>query len=177
MEKRTVGSAKSAVCDDLGSLLEGQLKVCDEIITLSRHEQQVLMDRQSSALPEIVAAKERCAEDLRDLQEASRETLTAWEAGIEPDKNASLSLSQLLPRLPLEDQLRIEKLQESLWSRIRTLRMLNRAITLLIKSSLTQADAWLSLLTDMTDPNAAYDASGQVKIGSIGGSQLLDQHA
>ena len=168
-------------CDQLSCLLEAQLKACDEIITLSLNEQQVLLDRRSSALPEIVTAKERCADHLADLQEAFRKALTSWEASPEPGSDVDalppLSLRQLLPHLPLEHQTRLETLQQSLLSKTRTLRVLNRAIALLIKSSLAQAEAWLSLLTDMTGQNAAYDASGQVKIGDIGGSQLLDHRA
>ena len=186
MEKRTVGSvksapgsAKSAICDELSCLLEGQLKACDEMITLSRREQQVLMDNQASALPEVVAAKERCAGDLAALEEALRETLTAWEAGAEPglDKKAPPPLSTLLPYLPVEDRLRLKVLQQSLWSKVHTLRMLSRAIALLIKSSLLEAEAWLSVLSDTNGGNPAYDASGQVNVGNIPGSQLLDHQA
>ena len=170
-----------AGCDQLSCLLEAQLKTCDEIITLSLSEQQVLLDRRSSALPEIVTAKERCADHLAGLQEAFRKALTSWEASTEPgfdvDALPPLSLRQLLPYLPLEQQTRLETLQQSLLSRVRTLRMLNRSIALLIKFSLAQADVWLSVLAEMTDQNTAYDARGQVKIGSIGGSQILDHQA
>jgi len=168
-------------CDQISCLLEAQLNACDEIIALSLNEQQVLLDRRSSALPEIVTAKERCADHLADLQEAFRKALTSWEASPEPGSDVDalppLSLRQLLPYLPLEQQTRLETLQQSLLSRTRTLRVLNRAIALLIKSSLAQAEAWLSLLADMTGQNTAYDAGGQVKIGDIGGSQLLDHQA
>jgi len=179
MEKRTVGSVKSAISDEIGCLLEAQLRACDEMIALSQNEQQVLMDRRPSALPELVVAQGRCAEDLSGLEESLRETLIAWEAGVDPvpNDNAPPSLSQLLPDMSSEDRRRIETLQRSLWSRVRTLRMLNQTIALLIKSSLAQADAWLSVLTDMTDQNPAYDASGQVSIGNIGSSRLLDQQA
>jgi len=179
MEKRTVGSAKSAICDELSCLLEAQLRACDEMIMLSQREQKVLVEDQASALPELVAAKERCAGDMADLEEAFRETLTTWEASIAPslDKPAPPPLSKLLPHLPREDQVRLETLQQSLWIKVRTLRTLSRIIATLLRSSLIQAEAWHSVLGDMGSDDKAYDATGQVKIGDVPGSQLLDRQA
>jgi len=160
-------------------LLEAQLRTCDELISLSRREQQALMNNQASALPEAVATKERCVRDLAGLEEAIRETLTAWEVSTEPDldTNAPPSLTRLLQTLPVEDRLPLQDLQQSLWSQVRTLRILSRAITVLIKSSLAQADAWVSVLSDVTRESPAYDARGQPEIGNIASSQVLDQQA
>ena len=161
----------------LAALIEEQMGICDEMITLAEREQQALSRFRPAHLPEILAAQDDCANRLaasQDAMDAPERDLAAG-LGLTTEVDPTPDVSILLPHLPLDARARLGALRSALEERAYTLAVLNAQNALLVRTGLLQIDQTASVLASVLGEPRAYGAAGNMRMPTANNTLLLNR--
>ncbi len=164
---------------ELAALIEEQVGLYDELIALSRREQQALTRYRPAHLPELLAAEDNCADRLMRAQAAVDDALrsVAGQLGMTVEGGALPDIAELLPHLAPDIQARVAAARDSLEERAYTLAVLNAENASLVHAGLVQIDQAAAVLATALGEPRGYEAGGGVRISTDGNAQFLNLQA